>query len=131
MQLGGVLAVVVVVGYVGFELHAIGQNKYRTEKDFVYQQFIGAQQAQQLCGGSEDQVADFERNLKSVTRRATETVKSKQPELDEAGLIQAMAELASSARSEVTEVIDSNGCKDIEAFKLMKRYEYLAGLNLP
>ncbi len=131
MRAGPIVAAAAIVAYLGFEMHAVGRNSYRTERDFVFQQFVGAAKAITVCGGGDENQHDrFQANSISVRRRALEHIQANNPSLDQQAQLAALAELEFSAASETQELIDRKGCDDIEVWKLQKRYQNLSRLNL-
>lgn len=118
---GTVLFVLIAAGYFGLEMYAASRNAYRMEPGFIYGQYLEAARAVELC--SPDAAGDYPRfsgNFDYARRRAAALT-------DSAALQQQEQKL----RSEISELVKTLGCADIEIFKLRKRYENLARQNLP
>lgn len=131
MNVRVVLATLFVVGYVGFELFAIQKTKYRTEPDFIFNEFIGIQRASERCGDPDDDVKRrFARNLASVRRGAREDYIEQQPDRSEADADDFIDALIGEREREVDQLIDDQGCEAADVRRLVILYERRANLNL-
>ncbi|MFK7958267.1 MAG: hypothetical protein AB8B96_19380 [Lysobacterales bacterium] len=132
MQAGPIVAAAVIIAYLGFELHTIGRNTYRTEKDFVYQQFVSAKQAVDQCGtGPRAQQQRFLRNMASTKGRALAAIQAQNPSQNDTAWQRSLTQLKSDAIAEVQQLVEEKGCQDMAVWQWLRRYENLAKLNLP
>lgn len=131
MNAGSILFVAAAVGYIGFEIYAVTRNSYRTEPEYIFTTFATAARAVEACGALEPGHSErFAANYAYVQQRAANALKDGQGEPAE-GAVTSVDELGRSAAREVDELLREKGCEDMEVWKLRKRYENLARLNLP
>ena len=131
MNIRFLLFLLFVVGYVGFELYVIKRTGYRTEPDFIYNEFVGAQQASARCGDPTDAVSrNFARNFNAVERGAREDHAEQNPEATPAEIDDFVASLTRERENEVDQMIDAQGCESADVRRLVVLYERRANLNL-
>ena len=117
--------------YMAFELHVLVRNKHRTEPLYIHDRYVEARRAVALCGDPDPQQrAAFERNLAAVSRRARADLAEQNPALDEDGVDRALAERAAAVAGTVDALVDEEGCEATEVWKLVKRHELRARVNL-
>lgn len=132
MNKGALIAIFVVIGYFGLEIYAAGKNRYRTEPGFIFGQFAGASRAAQLCGDlPQDQIQRFRNNYAITKRRATRALGEQYPDKPASEIAMLIGEQEVKAFKQVDVLVESSGCRDIEAWKLVKRFKNLARLRLP
>jgi len=126
-----VLAGLIVVGYIGFELYTLKHLSYRTEPLFIYERFIKDRHGAVACGDVDPgQLARFDRNLASIERRARRDLAETEGLSKDEAIDAALAGRRSDAEAEAAALIAPEGCDGIEAFKLKKGFENLARKNL-
>ena len=132
MKMGPVLAVLVLAGYIGFEFWAMSRVAYRMEAPYIVASQVEAQHAMALCGSPDaEQSADFRHNLASVTRRAQRELAETYPQDAAAAIDERIGERTRTSIASVDTLVAEKGCDDIEVWKLHRRYENFARLNLP
>lgn len=130
MKPGAFIVIVIAIAYTGFELYAISRNGYRMQPEFIFAQHVGAARAVELCGADKlEQRARFERNFAYARQRAREALIAGDAAGGDAEA--ALIALTTTARNEVDALIAEKGCDDIEAWKLMRRFDVLARANPP
>ncbi len=132
MKVGPILAVLVVAGYIGFEMFAVSRNSYRMEPEHIFGQFVGAAHAVSRCGAPDDAQFDtFQRNRASARARARSALAKADPAAVPAALDAELTDLITAAEADVDATIADLGCDDIELWRWQRRFENLARLNLP
>lgn len=130
MNKGAVLALVGLIGYLGFELYAVRKNGYRMEPTYIFSQYVAAGRAVALCGAPEGaDTARFARNLDNVRRRAQMALKKTNPEFAPPEIEQELERLTATSVSAVDDVVRSDGCQGREIWKQRRRYEIYARTN--
>ena len=131
MRIGPALAVIVVAGYVGFELHALDRLGYRMEAAHIVEQNAAAGRAFNLCGDAASESApDFWRNLEAVSGRARRELADDHPQATPARIQEMIHERMRSGEALADGVVAEKGCKDIEVWKLLRRFDNFARLNV-
>ncbi|MEL7311861.1 MAG: hypothetical protein AAFN07_10145 [Pseudomonadota bacterium] len=127
MKPGALFFLLFLVVYMGFEIYAVEKTRYRMQPDHIYLEHVRAAHAASMC---EKDVSEWElrflRNFEYAQQRA-ESAEAEDNEAQRPRL--ALRVLA--AEGEVDNLIASNGCDDIELWKLLRRYEILAKQNPP
>jgi hypothetical protein len=132
MSKGTLVALLVVLAYVGFEGYAIHKLGYRMEGPYIHDHFVSAYRALNACGTAEDgQREKFLRNLASIRERASRELAEKQPEASREEVDRMLSTRATIREQEVDALVNAGGCTDKEVWKLLKRFEIYAGWNLP
>ena len=129
-NLAGVLATVVVAGYLGFELYGLHRARERMEPVAVFTQYAGLRHAVELCGETDANRSDFERNFDAVTRLANSDLLEKNPDRSEDDVASDLESKRETRESEVEAVIAEQGCESKAAFRLLKLYEARSRLKL-
>ena len=131
MNKGTILAIIVLAGYIGFEVYAINKVSYRMEGLYIFDQYVSAQRAFSVCNKPEGKKYEkFLRNLAAVRRRALKELAEEQPEVS-ADEIQHLAALRETEnQNKVDTIINAKGCEDKEVWTLLKRFEIYAKLNV-
>ena len=81
MNRGVVFAVILLVGYVGFEMYAVSRVGYRLEPLYIFERFVEADRAVSACGAPPAEMRDrFARNRRSVRSRAEQELLDAKPE---------------------------------------------------
>jgi hypothetical protein len=126
-----ILLLLVLAGYIGFELYALHRTSYRVEPAYIFDQFLSAHHAAVECGQPHPkQLEQFRRNLRSVAGRAAKDLQEKYPEKSAAD-IEAMIDQRSRQREgEVDAIIEAGGCADPQIKTLLKRFEIRARLRV-
>jgi hypothetical protein len=126
----GAAAVVVVIGYLAFELYGLHRARERMEPAQVYAQFVRARHAVSVCGVDSPARADFERNFEAVTRLATSDLAEREPDVTPAQLQQMLAARRRAIEHDVDALVAEHGCKDNAVWRLLKLYEVRSRLTL-
>ena len=129
-NLAGILATIIVAGYLGFELYGLHRARERMEPVAVFTQYSGLRHAVTLCDETPADRSDFERNFDAVTRLATADLLEKNPDRSEADVAIELESKRETRESEVEDVIAQQGCDSKEAFRLLKLYEARSRLKL-
>ena len=129
-NLAGILATIIVAGYLGFELYGLHRARERMEPVAVFTQYAGLRHAVTLCDETPADRSDFERNFDAVTRLATADLLEKNPDRSEAEVASELESKRETRENEVEDVIGEQGCDSKEAFRLLKLYEALSRLKL-
>ncbi|MEM7027470.1 MAG: hypothetical protein AAF410_04510 [Pseudomonadota bacterium] len=128
---GMILAVIAVVGYLGFELYAVHKVGYRMEAPYIYQQYIAANHAFELCGEIKPQAhSRFLKNLNIVQQRAQRELKELNPDEAIFAIDQMITESGDVQIQLVDSIINEKGCQDKEVWKYLRRFEIYSKLNL-
>ena len=129
-NLAGILATIVVAGYLGFELYGLHRARERMEPVAVFTQYAGLRHAVTLCDETPANSSDFERNFDAVTRLATADLLEKNPDRSEAEAASELESKLNARENEVEAVISEQGCDSKEVFRLLKLYEARSRLKL-
>lgn len=131
MGKGGVLAIIVVAGYIGFELFTFHKARYRMEAPYVFNQFVAAHRAFTSCKTPEGQQYErFVRNMGIVQRNATGKLSEQHPQASPQEIAQMVEQRTGEQYQMVDSLVSDSGCSDIEVWKLLKRFDNYARLNL-
>lgn len=124
------LAGLIAVGYIVFELYTLKRLSYRTEPLFIYDLFIKDRYGATRCGGVDPaQLESFDRNLVAIERRARRDLAEAEALNSEEAIDAALAERRAQAEADAAALIEPEGCDGIEAFKLKKGFESRARKN--
>ncbi len=127
-----VIFAVFVIGYFALEIVVASRNAYRMEPEFIFGEFVAASQAVTLCGTLKPAEAGrFDANFSYAKRRAIDAAGQARTTESTAAIEAFVRSQEADGRREVDGLVDRLGCEDIEVFKLRKRYENFARLNLP
>lgn len=131
MKASTVLLLVIVLGYLAFEVHVVSRNAYRTEPVFIFGEFITASQAIRRCGPLKPvDVEQFETNYRYARWRASNAISEDRPAESPAAVEATLEAREAEGRQRVDALVADLGCEDIELRKLRKRYENFARLTL-
>ena len=131
MNIRALLFLLFVVGYIGFEIYIIKRTGYRTEPDFIFNEFVGARHASERCGNpTEDVSRRFTRNFTSVKRGARDDYVEQYPDKSAAEADAYIDRLISEGESEIDRMIDAQGCEAADVHRMVVLYERRANLNL-
>ena len=131
MKAGTALLLAIVLAYLAFEVHVVSRNAYRTEPAFIFDEFIAASQAVRRCGPLKPVDASrFEANYRYAAWRAASAVTDDAPADAPAAAERRRAAREAEVRQRVDGLVADLGCEHTELFRLRKRYENLARLNL-
>lgn len=130
MGSAGVITLVVVFGYIAFELYAVRSARERMEPANVYAQFAMARHAVDRCGADSPYSADFERNFRAVTRLATRDLAERHPQQSPAQWDERLEAQRKAHDAEVDALIAEQGCTGEAVRRLLKLYEVRSRLNL-
>ena len=131
MKAGPILAIIILLGYVGFELYTLSRLGYRMEPLYIFERFAAVEHAMERCGEADADLQNrFTRNRATVQSRARRELVEQNPEQSPEMIDRLMAEIIQSQEAEVDALIAELGCDDIEIFKLTRGYENRARLNL-
>lgn len=128
MNKGGWLFVIIVGGYIAFEISMLNRLGYRMEVDHVLDQMVSAQHAVARCGNAtSSQKKKFARRLATLETRATRELAESDPSLDSAQIAAVIAGQMSEIQQSVDASIASLGCDSPEVETLFRRYTIYAG----
>lgn len=131
MRAGALLALIVVVAFLGFELYTLTRLSYRTEPLYIYDQWLRADAAFERCGsGDHSERKAFLRNLSAVRRRAADALADELPGDDDAARDLRLEQRAAQQRQAVLNVVTAGGCGDKQVWRWLKTHEQRARLNL-
>jgi hypothetical protein len=126
-----ILLLLVLAGYIGFELYALHRTSYRIEPAYIFDQFLSAHHAVVKCGNpGPGQLEQFRRNLRSVAGRAAEALRGEYPEQSLADIEAMINERSRQREREVDAIIEAGGCADPQIKTLLKRFEIRARLRV-
>jgi hypothetical protein len=126
-----ILVILVVAGYIGFELFALQRTKYRTEPLYIFDQFLLAHHAVTKCGSPEaGRLVQFRRNLRSVAARAARELAESSPESSPEQIEQMISARNAEREREVEAIVRAQGCDGPEIKTLLKRFEIRARLRV-
>lgn len=131
MNLRSILAILVVVGYVGFEVNALRMVRYRFEPLYTLDRFASMHHATVRCGDPEPDVRErFRLNFAAVRTRAEREIAAdpEQPSPEEVQRL--LTERIRAREREIDALIESEGCEGPEMWRQLKRYEQRARLNV-
>jgi Tfp pilus assembly protein PilE len=127
MNPGLVLAILAVIGYIGFELYAVQKAGYRMEAPHIYGQLVSARHAMERCGDPDTgQAEGFRRTFATVQQRAEQHLAKAHPEADTSAIDEMMTERAAAGKTEVNDQIEAKGCGSQAVWKHRKRFEIYA-----
>ena len=131
MNIGTIIAVVVVIGYIAFEVSTLYQLRHRMEPLYVFDEFVTADRATAKCGapGPEER-DDFLRNFAVVERNALADLAETSPNDSTEAHSAMLEQLRNDRIQEVDLFIEENGCQDQMAWRWVKLHEVRARLNL-
>lgn len=127
-----IIFAVIAVGYFALEVFVASRNAYRMEPEFIFGEFVAAAHAVSLCGTLKTAESErFDANYSYARRRAVDAVGQARTAESPAAIEAFVRSRETDGRREIDGLVENLGCGDIEVFKLRKRYENLARLNLP
>jgi hypothetical protein len=122
-----VLFILIVVGYVGFELYGLHRAKERMDPVTILDKFHMADRATSRCGEPEgDDLQSFQRNLELAEARATRALAERSPEASQTEIAERLATRREARVQEVDALIEAQGCGDREIYILLRRFEIWA-----
>ena len=127
MKSGPVLAVLVVIGYVGFEAYAVYKVSYRTEPTYLHNMLVKAKTVVQACAADTDRdVEGFERTLARVTQKFKLEIAAQSPHGDGNAIDEAIATKAAASQRAAEVEVAKLGCEHLEIRNHMKRFDIYA-----
>ncbi|MDJ0848583.1 MAG: hypothetical protein QNK04_09415 [Myxococcota bacterium] len=127
MDLRAILFVLIVAGYVGFEVNAVRMSQHLFEPLFTFDQFASMRHASRECGAPEPgQREQFERNFAAVETRARRSLAEENPQSSPERIAVMLSERRSAREREVDAAIEAGGCADRELWKWLKLYDQRA-----
>ncbi|MFK8016711.1 MAG: hypothetical protein AB8G17_14855 [Gammaproteobacteria bacterium] len=132
MNAGSIAAIVVVVGYIGFEVYAVKRSGFRMEPGYILGQFASAARGAELCATpNADQQERFARNYATTRWRAERALAAQNPTHSTAQINTEISAQIAEYYATVDTLVETNGCAGGEAWKLVKHFDNLSRLNLP
>lgn len=123
--------VVVVLGYVAFEVTQLRNSQHLFEPLHTFDQFVSANRAAERCGGAHDpERRSFLRNLEAVERWALDDLSATHPKESAEAIAQRLADRARGRERDVDVQIEEGGCEAPEVWGLRKLHEQRARLRL-
>ncbi|EAQ97482.2 hypothetical protein [Congregibacter litoralis] len=144
-RLSSIAAVLLVVGYFGFEVSNLYRLQYRMEPLYIFDQFASAHSAIAVCGSSDaEERRRFTHNFDYVRSRAVDHLLTPSAEaapqtseskasLAPLTVAQAEADIQDRLerrRDEVEALVEDQGCGGPDLRRLVKFHEIRARLNL-
>ena len=127
MSRGSLIAVVVVLAYVGFEAYAVHKVSYRMEPAYIHNMLIEARQAMRLCRDGGGELEDrFDSTLSRVSQQYREQIAEERPKLDSAGIERVVSARTRAASDAIDALQSAKGCTHQEMKNHFKRYEIYA-----
>ena len=121
------VAILVVLGYLGFELYALDRARERMDAVSIFDSFVKAGRAHAACGEADpERRARFEANLNKTTERALRKLAERNPGLDAAGVSRMIGERRRALEAETDALIVSQGCGGREVDLLVRQYSIWA-----
>lgn len=121
----------VLVGYLAFEVYTINQARYQMEGSYIFSQFVTAARANDVCRHSKSlQHEQFLQNLQSIRQRAIRELSLANADANAQEIEQMISEQVINSQRNADEVINTKGCDDIEAWKLLRRFDNYAKMTL-
>ncbi len=118
MNIGTILAIIVLVGYLGLQAFTFQQANEREKPAFIYPLLLEAKTASNICYSSALELEErFSKTLQQTTQGYRETLSEAAPTLSEAAIDQQLAQEIAAAEKKATEEVLDKGClhPDIEA----------------
>jgi hypothetical protein len=117
------LTILVVLGYLGFEVSALYQARERMDAVSIFDSFVKAGRAHAACGVPDArQRGHFEASLDQATGRAVRKLAERNPGLDAAGLARLIGERRRAREAETDALIAAAGCAGREVAMLVRQY---------
>lgn len=146
-QLRNIAAIIVVIGYFGFEAYNLHRLGYRMEPLYIFDQFASAHVAIQHCGQADSsERRRFADNFAYVTARAEEDLTERYtdelstqpqeladnsaPKVPEQHAEGSITDRLALRQAEVEALLESQGCDGPDLRRLVKFHEIRARLNL-
>jgi predicted HTH transcriptional regulator len=127
MRFGTAFFVLLVAGYVGFELYALQRNRYRMEPQFIFGNFVMAARAADVCGVPKRAAVDqFQRRYATARQRAIQAQAQANPKMSVADITARIGDQEETVSREIDALVGEQGCKGKAVWKLQKRFENLA-----
>lgn len=128
MTKGGLLFVIIVGGYILFELSLLHKLGYRTEVDHILGQMVPAQEAVNRCGqASAAQQEKFARRMATLQTRAVRELEKAEPGLGEEQATAQFAAQVRDIRRSAEAAIAEQGCNSPDVVTMLRRYTIYAG----
>lgn len=128
MNKAGVLFVVIVLGYILFELSMLHRLGYRMEADYILEQMVPSAEAAALCGVPSARQQDaFAVKLERVVRRAVKERGEADPRANPGNHAAEVEAQLAALRAGVTALVDAEGCDGESVSTLLRRYTIYAG----
>jgi hypothetical protein len=122
-----ILFILIVVGYVGFELYGLHRAKERMDPVTILDKFHMADRASSRCGQPEgDDLERFQRNLGLAATRATRALEQRNPDASGVEIAEMLEARRDTRQQEVDAIIAARGCGDREIYILLRRFEIWA-----
>lgn len=126
-----ILFILIVVGYVGFEVNAVRTSRHLFEPLFTFDQFASMHRATGECGDPEPgQRESFDRNFAAVATRARAELAERHPQRSSEEIAALLAERGRAREDEVDALVAAGGCADPGIWKWLKLYEQRARLTI-
>jgi hypothetical protein len=122
-----ILFILIVVGYVGFELYGLHRAKERMDPVTILDKFHMADRATSRCGQPEgDDLERFRRNLGLAATRATRALEQRNPDASRIEIAEMLEVRRTAREQEVDGIVEARGCGDREIYILLRRFEIWA-----
>lgn len=131
MDRSGLLMVMIVLGYLGFEVYGVHSSRHLMEPQYIFEKYLAAQYAAQRCAPQARADHDqFAHNLAVMRRKALSALAEESPQLDEEALSDRLQRSAAAKLADVKALIDEQGC-DAKATRIqVLTYEQSSRLRL-
>lgn len=125
---GTVLAILALVGYIGFEAYAIRKAAPRTEPAFIHNLMVEAKTAVEHCGlGTPKLHSEFDQTLKRVRKKYSDELESEFAKDSRQSVEQLILEDMSAAEMRVKQFLVANDCAHQDVKNHFQRYRIYAG----
>jgi hypothetical protein len=122
-----ILFILIVVGYVGFELYGLHRAKERMDPVTILDKFYLADRATSRCGEPEgDDLKRFQRNLGLAESRATRALDERNPDASGDEIAEMLDARREARVQEVDAIIQARGCDDRDIYILLRQFEIWA-----
>lgn len=122
MKIGQAVAVLLVAGYLAFELTALVRARPRMEPDYIYRSMVAARTGVERCGDPPpEQVAGFTDELERMRGRVRD--KLIDGAADSAAVEARIADLTRAAEAETAATLEAEGCDSFAARRLLQRHK--------
>ncbi len=127
MNIGTILAIVVLAGYVGLEAFTIRSASERMKPAYIHPLLIEAKTASDICYSSALVLEErFNKTLQRTSNSHREAMSEAAPTLSAGDIDQQLAQLIAASEKKVTEEVTAKGCLHPDIKAHFQRYRIYA-----